>query len=57
MNLLLELKNDDTLTDQEIKEEVDTAIVAGFDTTSNTLTCLLVLLGTYPEVQQKMYEE
>ncbi|KAJ8715385.1 hypothetical protein PYW07_009867 [Mythimna separata] len=57
MTLLMELKNDDTLTDKEIKEEVDTAIVAGFDTTSNTLTCLLVLLGTYPEVQEKMYEE
>ncbi|CAH0697231.1 unnamed protein product [Spodoptera exigua] len=57
MSLLLELKNDDTLTDKEIKEEVDTAIVAGFDTTSNCLTCLLVLLGTYPEVQEKMYEE
>ncbi|KAF9819294.1 hypothetical protein SFRURICE_000285 [Spodoptera frugiperda] len=53
----MELKNDDTLTDKEIKEEVDTAIVAGFDTTSNCLTCLLVLLGTYPEVQEKMYKE
>uniref|UniRef100_A0A2A4J141 Cytochrome P450 n=1 Tax=Heliothis virescens TaxID=7102 RepID=A0A2A4J141_HELVI len=57
MSLLLELKNDDTLTEKEIKEEVDTAILAGFDTTSNTLTCMLVLIGSHPEVQQKMYEE
>nr|XP_049704918.1 cytochrome P450 4V2 [Helicoverpa armigera]WRX06003.1 CYP340G1 [Helicoverpa armigera] len=57
MSLLLELKNDDTLTEKEIKEEVDTAILAGFDTTSNTLTCMLVLIGSHPEVQRKMYEE
>lgn len=53
----MELKNDDTLTEKEIKEEVDTAIVAGFDTTSNLMTVLFVAVGSYPEVQQKVYEE
>ncbi|CAD0205630.1 unnamed protein product [Chrysodeixis includens] len=57
MSLLMELKNDDTLTEKEIKEEVDTAIVAGFDTTSNLMTVVFVAIGAYPEIQQKMYEE
>ncbi|XP_075986347.1 putative cytochrome P450 4d21 [Anticarsia gemmatalis] len=57
MDLLIELSEENTLTDKEIREEVDTAIVASYDTTSCLLAYIMMLLGTYPEAQEKMYNE
>ncbi|XP_050554135.1 cytochrome P450 4C1-like [Spodoptera frugiperda] len=57
MDLLLELAEENTLTDKEIREEVDTAIVASYDTTSCLLAYIMMMLGTYPEAQEKMYQE
>lgn len=57
MDLLLELSQDNALTDKEIREEVDTTIVAAYDTTSCLLAYILMLLGTYPEKQEKMVKE
>lgn len=57
MDLLIELSEENTLTDKEIREEVDTAIVASYDTTSCLLAYIMMLLGTYPETQEKMYKE
>ncbi|KAF9409933.1 hypothetical protein HW555_010824 [Spodoptera exigua] len=57
MDLLLELAEENTLTDKEIREEVDTAIVASYDTTSCLLAYIMMMLGTYPEAQEKMYKE
>lgn len=57
LELLLELSSDEVLRDKEISEEIDTAIVGGFDTTSNTLITVMVMIGAYPEVQQRIYEE
>ncbi|XP_075986352.1 uncharacterized protein LOC142983401 [Anticarsia gemmatalis] len=57
LDLLLEQSADGSLTDKEIGEELDTAIFAGFDTTSNTLVSVLIMLGAYPEVQQRVYDE
>ncbi|XP_075986811.1 cytochrome P450 4c3-like [Anticarsia gemmatalis] len=57
LDLLLELSEENALTDKEIQEEVDTAIVTGFDTTSSLLGYIMILLGTHPRVQEKIYQE
>ncbi|KAG6449913.1 hypothetical protein O3G_MSEX006297 [Manduca sexta] len=53
----LELSENNMLTYKEIKEEVDTFIVAAYDTCSLVLTYTLMCLGTYPEVQERVYKE
>ncbi|VVC90275.1 unnamed protein product, partial [Leptidea sinapis] len=52
-------KNDKTgaFTDREIREHVDTMIVGGHDTSANVLMITLVLIGSFPEVQEKIFEE
>nr|QZP43545.1 cytochrome P450 monooxygenase CYP340BJ1 [Ephestia elutella] len=37
--------------------ELNTVISAGYTTTSSSLTTLLMLLGSYPDVQEKLYQE
>ncbi|KAF9819293.1 hypothetical protein SFRURICE_000284 [Spodoptera frugiperda] len=53
LDLLLDLSTNGAITDEEIREETDTIIVAGYDTTSNQLTFILLLLGAHPDVQEK----
>nr|KAG5700597.1 hypothetical protein BaRGS_015393 [Batillaria attramentaria] len=45
------------LTDREIRDEVDTFMFAGHDTTSTTLGWCLYALGSYPDIQQRVYED
>ncbi|CAG4937129.1 unnamed protein product [Colias eurytheme] len=44
-------------TNLELREEVFTFLVAATDTSAVTMGFALKLLGKYPEVQQKVYEE
>lgn len=57
LDLLLELSANGTMTDKEIREELDTTVAAGFETTSNQLIFTIFLIGAHPEVQDKLYEE
>ncbi|RWS18422.1 cytochrome P450 4V2-like protein, partial [Leptotrombidium deliense] len=54
-----EMKEDGTssFTIEDIRQEVDTFLFGGFDTTSTALMWTLHLLGNHPEIQQKAYEE
>ncbi|KAG6464587.1 hypothetical protein O3G_MSEX014620 [Manduca sexta] len=46
-----------SLTDAEIVDELNTLIITGYDTVADTLCHTLMLLGSYPEVQERAYKE
>jgi len=58
LEMLLDLNdNGANFTDVELKDEVNTFVAAASDT-SVTVTCfMLLMLGLYPDIQQKVYEE
>ncbi|XP_074029600.1 cytochrome P450 4C1 isoform X2 [Leptinotarsa decemlineata] len=50
------LKNS-VFTELELREEVDIMLAAGTETTASSICCLFTMLGMYPDIQQKVYEE
>ncbi|XP_064457897.1 cytochrome P450 4V2-like isoform X2 [Ornithodoros turicata] len=48
---------ENNLSLQDVREEVDTFMFAGHDTTTAGISFCLYLLGHSPEVQQKVYDE
>ncbi|CAG4961543.1 unnamed protein product [Parnassius apollo] len=58
LDLLLELSIETgAFNDSEIREEVNTMIAAGHDTTADVLMFTFVLIGSYPKVQERIVEE
>nr|QGA73293.1 cytochrome P450 CYP4G15-like protein [Spodoptera frugiperda]ULR85514.1 cytochrome P450 [Spodoptera frugiperda] len=59
LDLMIESAQNGThqLTDHEIKEEVDTIMFEGHDTTAAGSSFVLCLLGIYKDVQAKVYDE
>ncbi|XP_046463628.1 cytochrome P450 4C1-like isoform X3 [Daphnia pulex] len=58
LDLLIEASQDGkVLSDLDIREEVDTFMVEGHDTTASAINWCLFLIGNYPEVQEKVNEE
>ncbi|XP_028031815.1 cytochrome P450 4V2-like isoform X1 [Bombyx mandarina] len=57
IDLLLNLSGDQVFSQEDIREEIDTVIVAAFDTTSWSLTYALLVLGSMPEIQEKVAKE
>ncbi|KAF7492036.1 Cytochrome P450 4c3 [Sarcoptes scabiei] len=45
------------LTLEDLREEVDTFMFAGHDTTSHAISWILYMLGLHPDVQQKVWQE
>ncbi|XP_037044699.1 cytochrome P450 4d1-like [Bradysia coprophila] len=58
LDLLLQSTVDgEPLSDIDIREEVDTFMFAGHDTTSSAISFVLYNVAKYPDVQRKVYEE
>ncbi|KAL5234003.1 hypothetical protein ACI65C_001413 [Semiaphis heraclei] len=59
LDLLLNVLNDspDQMNDRDIREEVDTFLFEGHDTSSISMTMTLVLLGIYPDIQEQARDE
>ncbi|KAL7646985.1 UNVERIFIED_CONTAM: hypothetical protein RMT77_002242 [Armadillidium vulgare] len=58
LDLLLEsAEENEDLSDEDIREEVDTFMFAGHDTVAASLNWTLYLLGCHPEIQNKVYKE
>ncbi|CAD0205624.1 unnamed protein product [Chrysodeixis includens] len=58
LDLVLELSAEKgAFNDREIREQVDIAIISGHDTSANVLMFTMILLGSYPEAQDKAFAE
>ncbi|VVC41086.1 Hypothetical protein CINCED_3A009062 [Cinara cedri] len=59
LDLLLDVleEHPDEMTDKDIREEVDTFLFEGHDTSSSSMTMTLILLGIHQDVQNKARDE
>ncbi|CAN7942103.1 unnamed protein product [Ixodes hexagonus] len=58
MDIILRMHMEEGMfTEDEIREEVNTFMIGGFDTTATTAAFAIHLLGNHPEVQAKVHEE
>ncbi|XP_071042776.1 cytochrome P450 4V2-like [Parasteatoda tepidariorum] len=58
LELLLEHHfKDSSFTEEDIREEVDTFMFAGYDTTAAAISWALYFVGLYKDVQEKIHEE
>ncbi|KFD57384.1 hypothetical protein M514_01895 [Trichuris suis] len=57
LDLLLQMTEQGNLTDQDVREEVDTFMFEGHDTTSTAMNWFLHLVGCCPDIQARIHEE
>uniref|UniRef100_A0A8R1HMQ8 Cytochrome P450 n=1 Tax=Caenorhabditis japonica TaxID=281687 RepID=A0A8R1HMQ8_CAEJA len=57
LDLLLEMRSEGLLNEEDIREEVDTFMFEGHDTTSASMGWTLWSMATHPDVQEKVIEE
>ncbi|KAK9736116.1 Cytochrome P450 [Popillia japonica] len=58
LDLLLDVSKDGkVLTMEEMREEVDTFMFAGHDTTTSSISWTLFMLGLHHDIQEKVYQE
>lgn len=55
--IMAHLENPKEMTEEMIRDEVDTFLAAGHDTTTWGLTWTLIHLGQHPDIQEKLLEE
>ncbi|XP_035742764.1 cytochrome P450 4C1-like [Vespa mandarinia] len=53
-----ELSNEgEVYTEKDTRDEINTLIIAGSETSATTISFVLLMLATFPEIQCKVYEE
>ncbi|XP_077290548.1 cytochrome P450 4C1-like isoform X2 [Arctopsyche grandis] len=58
LDMMIELSNgENKLTDDELREEVDTMTIAGNDTSALASSYVLIMLGCHPHIQDKVIDE
>ncbi|KZY89994.1 hypothetical protein A3744_15550 [Oleiphilus sp. HI0073] len=59
LSMLLESRYDDgtQMSREQLMDELVTLLSAGHETTSNTMTWVLYLMASHPELQERAYEE
>ncbi|CAK9815342.1 Cytochrome P450 4g15 [Anthophora quadrimaculata] len=58
LDLLIEAgENGTILSDQEVKEQVDTIMFEGHDTTASGSSFFLAMMGCHPDIQEKVIQE
>nr|AZJ25120.1 CYP340AT2 [Cydia pomonella] len=57
LDLLLDLGDEGSFADEQILRELDVFIAAGLETSARALVSIMVYLGTYTDVQEKIYQE
>ncbi|KAJ8715386.1 hypothetical protein PYW07_009868 [Mythimna separata] len=57
LDIVLELTAEENFTEDEMRQELNTMVAAAFETTSQQLVFILTMMGSYPEVQEKIFEE
>lgn len=59
LSLLLQVRDEDgsQMTDQQVRDEAATLLLAGHETTANALTWLWFLLAQHPQTEAKLHEE
>jgi cytochrome P450 len=60
LSMLLSARDEETgegMNDQQIRDELMTMLIAGHETTANTLAWTWYLLSQHPEVEQHLYSE
>lgn len=59
LSLLLEARDDDAkgMSEQQLRDEVTSVLVAGYESTAVTLTWTFYLLSQHPDVEQKLRDE
>lgn len=51
------LVHPNSMTDQQIRDNIITMLIAGHETTSNAITWTYYLIAQFPEIEQKIFEE
>ncbi|XP_022827263.1 cytochrome P450 4d8-like [Spodoptera litura] len=58
LDQMLQMASDHgVFSDEDIREHLDTLVAASYDTTSSAMTHMLLAIATYPEIQNKIYNE
>ncbi|XP_032523206.2 cytochrome P450 4C1-like [Danaus plexippus] len=57
LDILIKNRNEDEISDRNMREIVDNVILAAYDSNVYMMLYILVCIGSYPEVQKKVYDE